>query len=535
MGISRQEIVVSGTLLFALLWTTPHAETLVYPRLLESRTDDVDFLLHVRAGLTLNLRKSSILAKDFVITSSTDAGTDNVVLNGSELEQDLYHNTEHRSSLLVKRKQNGVEVRGILNDQLRITPAFLAQRSDEGLIPHEVFTVEERSSTSRNLTEHSKNEKCVTENTTSAGKSKSNCIDEFVVELCMAAGPSYWRAFNETEDLVTYIATAMNAVALWFIELEDPAIRLQLNRIIKHECDSIAGRSVCGQTLYELRKHNTCAAEILDALHATVGLANQCDLKDCDLVLQLTRGDLAMEVNRTHINRKVQGVTNFGGVCTNHSAAVAEDEPRTFSGVSTMAHEIAHALGASHDGENQTLPIDGYPHALNCSWQDGYLMSSSGEGKNMQRLSNCTQAQIKFLVETLPDSCIQVDTKANYSNDYYPAQNMTPETFCRKKHPQHEGVQAYNLSDTDYQECKIDCCWKLSFDNIQARDVISVEDSDYYDSSYEYTGLRECQRHHMLEAMSCGENKTCWRGVCGEHNWTEIYNKYHTERAFKTR
>ncbi|KAL1485853.1 hypothetical protein MTO96_031712 [Rhipicephalus appendiculatus] len=85
-------------------------QTLVYPRLLESRADDGGFLLHVSSGLTLNLRKSSILAKDFVIASSTDTGSDQVILNGSELEQDLYHDTEHRSSLFIRRRQNGVEV-----------------------------------------------------------------------------------------------------------------------------------------------------------------------------------------------------------------------------------------------------------------------------------------------------------------------------------------------------------------------------------------------------------------------------------------
>uniref|UniRef100_A0A131Z1P0 Reprolysin n=1 Tax=Rhipicephalus appendiculatus TaxID=34631 RepID=A0A131Z1P0_RHIAP len=449
MGIARPEVVVAGALLFALLWTTSHAETLVYPRLLESRADDSDILLHVREGLTLNLRKSSIFASDFVLTTSTETGPDNVVFNGSELERDLYHDTEHRSSLVVKRKENGVEVRGILNDQLRITPAVLFERSEEGLIPHEVFTVEERSSTPKNPSEHSKNEKCVKDNTTSADRTnKSNCAEKFVVELCVVAGPTYWCAFNGTEDLVNYIATAVNVN------------------------DSIAGKNICGTTLYELRNHNSCAADILDALNSTIDLANYCELTGCDIVLQLTSGDLAMEVNSTHINRKVQGVANFGGVCTNRSAAVAEDDPLVYSGVSTMAHEIAHSVGASHDGENFTLPINGYPDALNCSWEDGYLMSASGEGRNRHRLSNCSMAQIKFLVSTLPEFRIQVHTKANYSNIFYPGQNMTPEMFCRRKHPLHEDVQPV---------------------------------------------------------------KTCWRGVCGEHNWTDIYNTYHTYRTFEIR
>ncbi|XP_075728130.1 venom metalloproteinase antarease TserMP_A-like isoform X2 [Rhipicephalus microplus] len=438
MGIPRKELAVTGAVLFALLWTTPHAETRVYPRLIEGRADDGDLSLNIHTGLTLHLRKSSILAREFILTSASGTETHSIILNGPELERDLYHDTEQRSSIIVRRKENGVEVRGILSDQLRITPAVLSQRSDEGLIPHDVFTVEERSSTPMN----------------SPRTSISNCTSEFVVEVCVVAGPTYWSVFDGTEDLVTYVGTEMNAANFWFTDMEKPAVKLQLNRIIKYENDSIAGRNICGPTLYELNNHNTCAADILDALNATVDLKNECGLEGCDLLLQLTRGNLAMEVNGTCINRKVQGVTNLGGVCTNYSAAVVEDEPLLYSGVSTMAHEIAHALGASHDDENLTLPIEGYPDALNCSWKDGYLMSTAPHGENSHKFSNCSVAQIKIYLCTLSESCIQVHTKANYLNKFYPGQNMTAETFCKNKHPEHDDVEAQKQSYTDYQQCK---------------------------------------------------------------------------------
>ncbi|XP_075728131.1 venom metalloproteinase antarease TserMP_A-like isoform X3 [Rhipicephalus microplus] len=431
MGIPRKELAVTGAVLFALLWTTPHAETRVYPRLIEGRADDGDLSLNIHTGLTLHLRKSSILAREFILTSASGTETHSIILNGPELERDLYHDTEQRSSIIVRRKENGVEVRGILSDQLRITPAVLSQRSDEGLIPHDVFTVEERSSTPMNSPVHFTNDTCTKDNTKSTARTSiSNCTSEFVVEVCVVAGPTYWSVFDGTEDLVTYVGTEMNAN------------------------DSIAGRNICGPTLYELNNHNTCAADILDALNATVDLKNECGLEGCDLLLQLTRGNLAMEVNGTCINRKVQGVTNLGGVCTNYSAAVVEDEPLLYSGVSTMAHEIAHALGASHDDENLTLPIEGYPDALNCSWKDGYLMSTAPHGENSHKFSNCSVAQIKIYLCTLSESCIQVHTKANYLNKFYPGQNMTAETFCKNKHPEHDDVEAQKQSYTDYQQCK---------------------------------------------------------------------------------
>ncbi|XP_075530202.1 uncharacterized protein LOC142563539 [Dermacentor variabilis] len=108
---------------------------------------------------------------------------------------------------------------------------------------------------------------------------------------------------------------------------------------------------------------------------------------------------------------------------------------------------------------------------------------------------------------------------------------MTFGRFCKMMHPEHVDVQVSDGDVQSYEECKIHCCWKFDFGSLEKRSGVDG-DLDAYDSDYE--DPLECHIHNMLEAMPCAIGKTCWRGVCGEHNWTEIYNSSHTSRTFQT-
>ncbi|XP_075531447.1 uncharacterized protein LOC142564355 isoform X2 [Dermacentor variabilis] len=113
----------------------------VYPKLLESRADGGPLILQVQPGLTLNLEKSSILAKDLVFVSSSSHIS---TINGEALERNLYHDTMLKSSLIVDQLNGAVQARGILNPNLRIAP-LVESRSSNGYIPHEVIENGEKS------------------------------------------------------------------------------------------------------------------------------------------------------------------------------------------------------------------------------------------------------------------------------------------------------------------------------------------------------------------------------------------------------
>ncbi|KAK8781424.1 hypothetical protein V5799_017235, partial [Amblyomma americanum] len=111
------------------------ASFLVYPRILESRADDGSLLLHIHEGLTLSLEKTSILAEDFIITSSTGFDSDAIVLYGRELEKNLYHDKHHQSALAVMAIDGGLEipkVRFQLNKVIRNMSDMIIKRTNNG-------------------------------------------------------------------------------------------------------------------------------------------------------------------------------------------------------------------------------------------------------------------------------------------------------------------------------------------------------------------------------------------------------------------
>ncbi|CAG7723566.1 unnamed protein product, partial [Allacma fusca] len=51
--------------------------------------------------------------------------------------------------------------------------------------------------------------------------------------------------------------------------------------------------------------------------------------------------------------------------------SVNQDRGAVYAGTMTLAHEVAHGLGAYHDGDKDSKP---------CPWKDGYIMSYDGWG-----------------------------------------------------------------------------------------------------------------------------------------------------------
>ncbi|KAH7939153.1 hypothetical protein HPB52_007584 [Rhipicephalus sanguineus] len=78
------------------------------------------------------------------------------------------------------------------------------------------------------------------------------------------------------------------------------------------------------------------------------------------------------------------------------AVALGEDKAGFYTGVHTTTHELAHVLGAEHDGEEPTYV--GHPGAKGCPWDVGNIMSYVNKGPNHNQFSVCSLQQMQYVI-----------------------------------------------------------------------------------------------------------------------------------------
>ena len=130
-----------------------------------------------------------------------------------------------------------------------------------------------------------------------------------------------------------------------------------------------------------------------------------------DMVITITGLDMARR-KRGRMSRSTAGYAYVGGACVRNSrlskissVALVEDSG-AYSGVVVTAHEIAHLLGAVHDGDAAPSYLRSSPGAKACPWKDGYMMSDLRRTSRGLNWSPCSIKQMSYFLKTSTASCL---------------------------------------------------------------------------------------------------------------------------------
>ncbi|KAL3225566.1 hypothetical protein MRX96_025754 [Rhipicephalus microplus] len=493
---------------------------IVYPKLLESRKEDGGLVLQVHPDLTLKLEKSNILAKNILFQSATLEETGTFLLDGRELGKNLYHSSEHKSSLVILRSESGIQVQGILDLDQRIAPVKKRFQASDKNIPHQIFKIQKRtvSASGRDDSEDEEGkDDAYAEAVALENANVNHSIPAtFVVETCIIASANYTSYFNTSEDLTLYLGAMLNSAGIVFSDMRNPSISLQLNAVLNISDERLFGNPVCGMAnnpfTHKLNS-TVCGFDAEETLNRTTDYANLCLKAECDIIYHITKEELTFTQNAT-FNTDITGYAKIRGACTRLKYGIGEDKPHTYSGLVTLIHEIGHLLGAYHDGS---------PEAVDCPAAYGNLMSTLHRGvQNKSKLSPCTEEAIRAYVRNLTTECTNISAISSYTNKTLPGQNMSHEAYCALLFPGGE-LSKEDLSQ-EHDECEIQCCWNNT-DILESRSDSATAKEDYGGTeespseTYDYNMGSTCRFVDMLDGMSCEGNKTCKAGFCGEHVW----------------
>ncbi|XP_046554423.1 A disintegrin and metalloproteinase with thrombospondin motifs 16-like [Haliotis rubra] len=209
----------------------------------------------------------------------------------------------------------------------------------------------------------------------------------------------------------------------------------------------------------------------------------------------LPKYDHAMAFTGYHLVNKASidlgGMAYVSSVCNTrdgNSASMVAD-PGDFQVVKVAAHELAHSLGASHDGDKENK---------DCPPEDNFIMapqttSEHNKLKNAFYFSPCSVRQMKKLLGSEQAACVR-DTPTVYYE--YNLQRLPP-------------GQKYSAD----QQCKLIFGKKSEFCGTKNLKMVMCGQLWCKDPE---NGLT-CRTHSYLTALpgtTCREGKVCHLGVC---------------------
>uniref|UniRef100_A0A131YNE5 Reprolysin n=1 Tax=Rhipicephalus appendiculatus TaxID=34631 RepID=A0A131YNE5_RHIAP len=498
--------MITLTLLLCLpLYSSGRNEYLVYPAIVEERSTARNLVLRINEDITLNLEKSDVLAENLLFVTATRESHEVETVDTSSIKDKMYHDFKKQSSLMVNQKDGIVHVEGVVNSKLRIKPLPQGERSAQGHVLHSLYEVQEIGEGLVKMGAYARNDAKGSAERTPLAMGKTQVISPgrhhifqntanttapgwsvslFVVELYIISDEEHSQQFDSKMQLIIYLGIMVNAVSLRYLDMTKPTIKFKLVGVTMSKEDVFVSVVLGTLEVYETMKK-------LEKYYKEGNIPGRPDL-----VYLITNRDIS-SIRSGTIEKDIAGLANVAGVCTARRVALGEDVALSYQGVYVMAHEIGHLLGAPHD---PTVSKD-------CAWKYGFLMSYEEGGTNKYRLSRCSMDRIRATVKRLGYLCILELAKVTITYVRNPAvmpgKNVSSDEHCKltfKRYLRQNRIRtaAYAEKPPDLAEvCKMRCCYY----NIYRR--------------------KRCHTVDILEGMTCLEESTCRRGVCGNHTWAE--------------
>ncbi|XP_037523857.1 venom metalloproteinase antarease-like TtrivMP_A isoform X1 [Rhipicephalus sanguineus] len=470
----------------------------VYPRLLEERSSDGGMMLKVHDDLTLNLRKGSVAARELRVLTEENGRLVTRFYNGEDIERNLYEDEEKIASVMVTKTASGVHMEGLVSPTHRIKPMPVSEKSDDGVVPHEIHEIEHKQMLDKTLTYRSNASKGAASER--ALSSRVSVPAQVTVEVFVVLDTWHHRHFTSTKHALWYLCVMVNSANIRYRDASNPEVRLLLTGVEKavEEDYVVSAKNDNGYlfddgTIPKFRKY---------------AVSKKTAYGHPDIVFLMTGRDV-FTVYEGKVTDAGSGIGYVCGVCTDFYVGLGEDKPGLFSGTHTFTHEAAHLLGAKHDGDGPNEAMPGHPGAKSCSWDWGHIMSYINKGPSHHRFSTCTLAQIRFVLSRAGENCWKVLSKGTYVKNVYPGMAVTFQQFCAVM-PYDKENSTYEYSTVNQTNCKVRCNfskthWYHGYSGLESYKV-----KFYYDGD-------------ALDYMPCGDHHVCIQGLCKDKRQNNYY------------
>ncbi|XP_076314667.1 venom metalloproteinase antarease TserMP_A-like [Tachypleus tridentatus] len=427
--------------------------------------------------IRLNLILTTGLFQDNFEVASSDHSS-NYKPDLKMLNKVFFTDSDKGSSLHIKKDSNGLlKIEGVLGDGLRVAPSNdTVSLSNEGVAVHKVMTVKENSVTMPDTFVPGISLRRIQ-------PQRPDNSESVKVELLAVMDSVHRKFFASEQDIIKYFGVFYNAVNLRYLSLKNPSIKIVL-----------AGISYTSNSTQELHVYNNDTGDGVlasKALRVFSNYKSKGKEQIYDISILTTGRDLVDTVYEKR-TASITGITWIGGACNElYRYAIAEDTPGLFDGIDTHVHEIAHLLGAIHDGDGPPVHMPDSPGAKMCPQSEGYVMSYVDGGLNKFRFSSCSKDQFQYFLGLEESTCLKSETKPTqiHLSQDLPGQVIPNERRCQLLHPDIRNISVYN--NPYGQECKLYCR--------------QPEESD----GFKY------HVHAGLDGTPCGNNmKICLLGEC---------------------